>query len=185
MTCVTIGLVEQTARREPILAAAILVYGCGLVSSYVSSAFYHSATGPRRARLRRYDRATIHLAIAGGQTPLALAVLPECLASGYLAAVWGLATLGVCKELADRRRARRCDLALYLLNAWGILLFHEPLAEVLSPAALSCFLSSGALYTVGAGIMCCRLIPRNHEIWHVCVLLGNTAHVLGVVNTLV
>jgi hemolysin III len=181
----TIALIDLAADRGRLLAAVGFgVYGIGIFASYLSSAAYHAARGRKRVLLRRYDRAAIHLAIAAGQTPVALLALPFPLAPAVLGIVWGLALLGVSRELRPRPRSERRSVIFYLLNGWGILLFHGYLTDSISTAGIAWLLSSGVLYSVGAAIMSCRFVPRNHEIWHVLVLAGNACHFLAVFGLL-
>jgi len=185
VTFATIALVDLSMDRGALLAAAAFgACGVGFFLSYLSSAFYHAAKGRRRVLLRRYDRAAIHVAIAGGLTPVVLLSFPEALAPPVLGIVWGLALFGVSRELKPGRRSENRSVASYLLNAWGILVFHGCLTESMSSSGIAWFLSSGALYTGGAVIMSCRFVPRNHEIWHVLVLVGNACHFLAVFSLL-
>jgi len=184
-TVATIALVDLAVNRGHLLAAAGFgTYGIGLFSSYLSSAAYHAARGRKRILLRRYDRAAIHVAIAGGNTPIALLALPFPLAPSVLGIVWGLALLGVWKELRPGPRSERRSVVFFLLSGWGIFLSHGYLADSISTAGFGWLLSSGILYTVGAVIMSCRFVPRNHEIWHVLVLAGNACHFLAVLGLL-
>src|SRR5215469_13743009 len=79
-------------------AAALAIYGCGLIGMLTASAAYNLSPPCRRKELlRRLDRAMIFVMIAG---------------------TWSLAAIGAAGALARPRRFERPLLVLYLVMGW-------------------------------------------------------------------
>jgi hemolysin III len=82
------------------------------------------------------------------------------------------------------------SLSLYLGMGWLVVLAIQPLYQHLSKASLAWMVAGGLAYTVGAVFYGARWPnpwPRvfgHHEIWHVFVLTGSSAHFLAVLALL-
>ena len=72
-------LVKATENAEPQWAVAcISVYLTGMLSSYISSTWYHGTRpGKTKELLRKFDHGAIYLHIAGTYTPFTLLVLRQ------------------------------------------------------------------------------------------------------------
>lgn len=162
-----------------------VVFGVSMALLYAASASYHSFRVGERGLLwlRKLDHAGIFLLIAGTYTPVAYFGLHGVWRSVVLWVVWGIALAGITLKLFTMRLPRWVSTLLYLGMGWLALVFLPQLARNLPSAAIIWLAVGGALYTIGAIVYATkRWNPRPgvfgfHEIWHLFVLGGTTAHV--------
>jgi hemolysin III len=89
-------------------AAALAIYGCGLIGMITASAAYSlSHTCRRKELLRRVDHAVIFVMIAGTYTPFAVYAFRGIEGLILCAVIWSLASIGVAVTLAFPRRFER------------------------------------------------------------------------------
>jgi hemolysin III len=68
----------------------------------------------------------------------------------------------------------------FLLMGWIVIFLIGPIHEQLGAEAIAMLVTGGLFYTIGALIFAngrpnpCPPYFGNHEIWHICVLAGNT-----------
>ncbi|MDI3305802.1 MAG: hemolysin III family protein [Acetobacteraceae bacterium] len=171
--------------RNPLGALAILIYAAGLMAMLGCSALYNLTPSgtPRKAILRRCDRAAIFIMIAGTYTPFAGIAVGGLLGEGLLAGVWVAALAGAAKVLIGQPRRRQgIDVLLYLLLGWCGVVLVRPLSAVLSPDGLALLAAGGVLYTAGTVFyLACRL-PYHYAIWHAFVLGGAACHFFAVLR---
>jgi hemolysin III len=160
-------------------ALGYAVFGACLTASYVASALYHAARGPRRRRLRRYDRAAIFLAIAGFHTANAVAGMPATVLFPTVLAVWCCAVAAMRRELGALSTTQRNSILPYVALGWGGLVIMHQLAGAMEPQGLPWMAAGGGAASCGAVLFRCDAVPRHHEIWHVLVLLGNACVLAG------
>ena len=158
---------------SPAKALGFAVYGICTLVSYLASAAYHSTRGVLRQRLRRCDRATIYFAIAGCYTPVMLIGLPTTIGMAALGSVWAMATVCAIREFRFATGNPPRSIASYVLMGSGLVVGSEHLVTALTQQGVAWLIAACAIYFVGALVLCCRFIPRHHEIWHVFVLAGN------------
>jgi len=156
--------------------AGLLVFCAAMVLLYAASALYHGSSGRRRQVWSRLDHCAIYVLIAGTYTPLALLALHGIQADALLAAIWGLALLGIVKEF----RRQHCEppmVALYVVMGWLGLTVVVPLVRMMSRAGLLWLLLGAILYTVGV-LFYLRgaRTPHAHGVWHLFVLGGTASH---------
>jgi hemolysin III len=157
------------------------IYGATLVALFTASTLYHSVPTPRaRPALRACDLAAIFLLIAGTYTPFALVNLRGAWGWSMLAAIWGLAALGIAlhRVLARQRAAVRA--APYLAMGWLAVVAAEPLLAAVAPGGLALLLAGGLAYTGGVPFYAWRRLPYHHAIWHAFVLAGGACHFFAV-----
>jgi hemolysin III len=163
-----------------------VVFGLTLAACYGGSTLYHAAHGTP-ARLAWYDaldHVGIYLLIAGSVTPVALVVLGGRWRWGILTLAWSLAACGIGMRLNVRDLPLLVTTALYMVMGWAVLACYFELARVLSPRAMRLALLGGLLYTTGALLNVLHWpviwpgVVGPHEVFHVFVLAGTTAHVL-------
>ncbi|ADV66929.1 PAQR family membrane homeostasis protein TrhA [Deinococcus maricopensis] len=167
-----------------------VVFGLSFIALYASSATYHSLRVSERALLwlRKLDHSAIFLLIAGSYTPIAYFGLHGDWRWRVLWLVWGIALAGITLKLVTMRLPRWVSTALYLGMGWIALAFVPQLARNLPVGAMVWLGIGGLLYTVGAVIYGTkRWNPRPgvfgfHEIWHLFVLGGSTAHFVMMLN---
>jgi hemolysin III len=165
-----------------------LIFGTTLAACYGGSTLYHGAWGsPARLHwLATLDHIGIYLLIAGSITPVALVVLEGRWRRGTLALAWVLAGMGIGLRLTLTDLPLPLTTALYLGMGWGILACYFELARALTPRAMNLPLLGGILYSTGALLNVLHWpvlwsgVVGSHEVFHLFVLGGSTAHFLFV-----
>ncbi len=157
---------------------SVVVYGSTLLFLYLSSTLYHTIQKPKLKQVfRKLDHAAIYLFIAGCYTPLMLIKLRETWGWTILGIVWGLALVGVgIKLFCQGKFAERFSLGLYLLMGWLVVLFANPVIEVLPLNALFLLGLGGIAYMMGVIFYVKDKVFLFHSVWHVFVLLGTLFH---------
>lgn len=131
--------------------AAVAIYGSSLVAMYVTSAMYHSVPWGLRwkARLQVLDHTFIYALVAGTFTPLLVTGASSFWMAIGLGGIWGLALLGLVKEMVSVASRRT------------VLWFQFILGFLVAPAALAMLwgldgnvatltLAGGAAYIIGS-----------------------------------
>ena len=175
------------AGAHPLRALAILVYAAGLVAMLGCSALYNltAADTPRKALLRRLDRAAIFAMIAGTYTPFAGIALGGAAGGVLLAGVWAAAVAGAAQALLGRRQGghrERTAVLLYLLLGWCGVVLIVPLAAALSTGALVLLAAGGVLYSLGTAFHLATWLPYHNAAWHAFVLGAAACHFLAVLR---
>jgi hemolysin III len=171
-------------------AAAVAVYGAGLVALFGVSALYHRWPGPERFKplLRRVDHSTIFLFIAASYTPMALIVLQGTLAWVILGLAWLGAGAGIALSLGWIDAPRRLTAGSYLALGWLAVLALPQLLAHLQLAPILLVAGGGVLYSLGAVVYALRRPdpwPRTfgfHEVFHALVILAATAYYVALVG---
>ena len=157
------------------------IYGATQIVMYTASTLYHSIPLPRaKAVLRFLDHASIFLLIAGTYTPFALVNLRGPWGWSLLAAIWGLAIVGIALQARLIRHSRLVTALPYVAMGWLVVIAIKPLVESVAPGGLVLLLSGGLAYTVGAIFYVWRRLPFHHAIWHAFVLTGSILHFFAI-----
>jgi hemolysin III len=167
---------------------SVLVYGLGLIGMFSASAAYHLAkVKPAILQvLRKIDHASIFLLIAGTYTPFCLIALTGFWRWGLLAIIWTIALVGIAVKIFYIKAPRWLNVVVYVVMGWLGLLAVPQMIASLPPGALVWLITGGVLYTLGAIIYATRIFDFKpgtfgfHEVWHIFVLLGATAHYISV-----
>jgi hemolysin III len=167
---------------------SVLVYGLGLIGMFSASAAYHLAkVKPAILQvLRKIDHASIFLLIAGTYTPFCLIALTGFWRWGLLAIIWTIALVGIAVKIFYIKAPRWLNVVVYVVMGWLGLLAVPQMIALLPPGALVWLITGGVLYTLGAIIYATRIFDFKpgtfgfHEVWHIFVLLGATAHYISV-----
>jgi hemolysin III len=176
----------RRSNGNPLKRLGFLIFGLGMMACYAGSTLFHAVHGTpaRIAWFCTLDHVGIYLLIAGTITPVALVVLEGRWRWGILALAWLLAACGIGLCLAGPRVSLPVATALYLAMGWGILTCYFELARVLPPRALDPAVLGGLLYTIGAVLNVLHWptlwpgVIGPHEVFHLFVLAGTTAHFL-------
>jgi hemolysin III len=159
------------------------VFGATLVLLYVASTLFHSAQGAAKLRFAKFDYCAIYLLIAGTYTPFALVTLRGGWGFALLAAVWGLALLGIGRILKSAPGRDKPSPAVYAAMGWAGMITLIPLTERMQHQGLFWLLFGGLLYSAGVYFYANdHRIRHGHGIWHLFVLGGSTSHYVAVMG---
>jgi hemolysin III len=161
------------------------VYALSLVTLFGVSALYHVpmwAPGPR-AFLRRADHAAIFVLIAGTYTPVCLLAFDG---GALLAAVWGVAALGIALELLWPAKPRWVLAALCVAMGWALATKWGEVSAGLGGENMALVLAGGVAYTLGAVAYAAKRpdpFPRvfgYHEVFHALTIVAAVLHFIVV-----
>ena len=180
-------LAEQVdAAHHPIRHLGVNVFIASMVLMYLVSAVYHALpVGAAKCWLRKCDHAVIFVFIAGSYTPFALGQIQRGEGWSLLAAVWGIAVIGVALKLSNRLRHPLWSTALYLAFGWMVAVVAQPMLAGLPPLGLQLLVAGGVAYSLGSLFyLLDRRMPYSHFVWHLFVITGSTCHFLAVQQVL-
>ncbi|MBT9152994.1 MAG: hypothetical protein DDT35_01221 [Firmicutes bacterium] len=160
------------------------VFGVSLILLYTASSLYHlfPADDKLRLWLRRVDHMMVFVLIAGTYTPFCLIALRGTWGWTLLIAVWSLSFIGIVMKVIWLLAPRWLYTGFYLLLGWLVVIAIGPLWRSVPLAALVWLGVGGLFYTVGAvfyGTKWPKLVPHVfgfHELWHLFVMAGSSAH---------
>ncbi len=173
-----VWLVIVAPEGRPTIAAA--VYALSLVTLFGISALYHVpmwAPAPR-AFLRRADHAAIFVLIAGTYTPVCLLAFDG---AALLAAVWGVAALGIALELLWPAKPRWVLAALCVAMGWALATQWDAVSAGVGED-MNLIAAGGVAYTLGAVAYAMKRpdpFPRvfgYHEIFHALTIVAAILH---------
>ena len=174
-------VVFASMQGNPWKIVSFSVYGLSLLLVYLSSTFYHSLSGNKKAVFRRLDHAAIYLLIAGTYTPFALVSLQGPWGWSVFGIVWGLAVLGIFLETLPHKGHRILPIIIYVVMGWIGLVAIKPLLASLSLNGLMWLLAGGCFYTLGIVFYALDSKFRHfHAIWHLFVLAGSISHYVAI-----
>ena len=160
---------------------AFLIYGIGLITMYLASTLYHSATDPaKRKRLKVFDHIAIYLTIAGSYTPITLLIIPPVWGIPVLVAVWVIAATGIVLKFFFTGRFSKLSTLMYVLMGWVIVIAFKPLVNSMETVGLMWLIAGGLAYTIGAILYQIKGLKFNHAIFHLYVLAGSACHYIVV-----
>lgn len=168
----------------------VCIYLAGMLSSYISSTWYHAATpGKTKEILRKFDHGSIYVHIAGTYTPFTLLVLRH---SGYwgwgiFSFVWLAALTGYILSFKKLKEHSNLETCCYVGMGISILVAIKPLLDALATIqATSSFwwlMTGGAAYIIGAWFYSLRK-PYMHFVFHLFVLMGSIGHIIAIAGIL-
>ena len=180
-------LAEQVqADQHPMRHLGVTVFVASMVLMYLVSAVYHALpVGQAKRWLRKCDHAVIFIFIAGSYTPFALGQVQRGEGWDMLAAVWGIAVVGVALKLTDRLRHKLLSTALYLAFGWLVAAVAQPMMASLPTNGLQLLVAGGVAYSLGCVFFLLdHRMPYSHLVWHLFVITGSTCHFLAVQHVL-
>lgn len=166
---------------DPWEIVSVSIYGVTLVLLYAFSTLYHSLRGRTKDILRKLDHISIYLLIAGTYTPFCLVTLRGSWGWSLFGVVWGLAVLGILRELRPTNGARILPVVIYVVMGWVVIVALTPLLRALGPVGFAWLAGGGVFYT--AGIVFYALDGRMrhaHGVWHLFVLAGSATHYVAI-----
>jgi len=189
-TLITLGVLLYLAGHFKVSPWPFLIFGVCTLALYVSSATYHSFKGSPRtlAGLRKMDHSAIFLMIAGSFTPLLLLATSGTLRAVLLIVVWTLALSGIGLKMWTMKMPRWISTLIYLGMGWMAVFIVPSLWSAHRWDVLFWLVLGGVIYTVGGIIYGTKRINPVpgvfgfHEIWHLFVLGGSSAHFIMVLH---
>jgi len=192
-----IGMMMAVVAAMPLLAkagmtgnmtavAAMMIFAMSMVCLYGASTLYHSVnvTGKVLKVFKKIDHMMIFVLIAGSYTPVCMLILEHELGYPLLAAVWGIALVGIVIKFFWVTCPKWFSSVLYIAMGWVCIFVVRELLESLPIAAFLWLLAGGLLYTAGGVIYALKCPIFNnkhkwfgsHEIFHVFVMAGSICH---------
>ena len=180
-------LVKATENAEPQWAVAcISVYLTGMLSSYISSTWYHGTRpGKTKELLRKFDHGAIYLHIAGTYTPFTLLVLRQAGGWGWgiFAFVWLSAIAGFILSFKKLKEHSNLETCCYVAMGASILVTMKPLMDHLAllnaTPAFWWLIGGGVSYITGAVFYSLRK-PYMHATFHLFCLGGSIGHIIAI-----
>jgi len=159
------------------------IYGTSLFLSFLFSCLLHFFLLFNKY-LRVFgilDHNAIYLLIAGTYTPFCLTIFSGATGWILFGVIWSLAVFFITiKSIFFTKISVLMSNISFLLMGWIIVFLIGPIYNQLGTGAMSLLIAGGLSYTIGALIFANgkpNPFPPyfgNHEIWHLCVLAGNT-----------
>ena len=185
--CAAVPLLVRAAVHSGVKSlTAMTVFMISMVLLYAASTIYHSVNCSGRILriFRKMDHMMIFVLIAGTYTPVCLLTLPMPSGLMLLAAVWGIALVGIFIKGFWITCPKWFSSVLYIAMGWSCLSVLGQLFSLLPLHAFLWLLAGGLIYTAGGIIYALRLPLFDarhpmfglHEIFHLFVMAGSLCH---------
>ena len=185
--CAAVPLLVRAAVHSGVKSlTAMTVFMISMVLLYAASTIYHSVNCSGRVLriFRKMDHMMIFILIAGTYTPVCLLTLPKPSGLMLLAAVWGIALVGIFIKGFWITCPKWFSSVLYIAMGWSCLSVLGQLFSLLPLHAFLWLLAGGLIYTAGGIIYALRLplfgardsMFGLHEIFHLFVMAGSLCH---------
>lgn len=185
--CAAVPLLVRAAVHSGVKSlTAMTVFMISMVLLYAASTIYHSVNCSGRILriFRKMDHMMIFVLIAGTYTPVCLLTLPKSSGLMLLAAVWGIALVGIFIKGFWITCPKWFSSVLYIAMGWSCLSVLGQLFSLLPLHAFLWLLAGGLIYTAGGIIYALRLPLFDarhpmfglHEIFHLFVMAGSLCH---------
>ena len=185
--CAAVPLLVRAAVHSGVKSlTAMTVFMISMVLLYAASTIYHSVNCSGRILriFRKMDHMMIFVLIAGTYTPVCLLTLPKPSGLMLLAAVWGIALVGIFIKGFWITCPKWFSTVLYIAMGWSCLSVLGQLFSLLPLHAFLWLLAGGLIYTAGGIIYALRLPLFDarhpmfglHEIFHLFVMAGSLCH---------
>jgi hemolysin III len=178
----------QSVHHSPLSRASVAVFGVCLVGLYATSALRHLPRWDPRARtiLSRCDGAMIQLFIAGTFTPIGFHTLEGGWRLWSLVGAWTVAITGAAIAASPLCAPRWLGTLGYIAVGWLSVVPFTKIISALPWEASGLIVLGGVLYTLGGIVYAARRpdpFPTwfgYHEVFHLFVIAGSTAHYLAI-----
>ena len=185
--CAAVPLLVRAAVHSGVKSlTAMTVFMISMVLLYAASTIYHSVncSGLILRIFRKMDHMMIFILIAGTYTPVCQLTLPKPSGLMLLAAVWGIALVGIFIKGFWITCPKWFSSVLYIAMGWSCLSVLGQLFSLLPLHAFLWLLAGGLIYTAGGIIYALRLPLFDarhpmfglHEIFHLFVMAGSLCH---------
>ena len=176
-------LLYRSTNNSAWLAAGVVLYMCGMLSSYSASTIYHAwkQNTVVRSWLRKFDHASIYLHIAGSYAPLTLGALRQVDAWGWGLFVWiqCAAVVGVIFSFVKLNGHSHFETVCFIIMGCSILVGIKVLWDNVPHSCVYWILAEGVMFIVGALFYSMHKYKFMHTVFHVFVLLGTVCHLMA------
>ena len=166
--------------------SSMLVFCVSLILLYLASTLYHGVISTDRIerRLKKFDHMMVYALIAGTYTPVCTLVLGGKPGYTMLAAVWGIALVGMIINAIWIYCPKWLNSLVYIAMGWVVVFAFRSVVAALNPTGFGWLLAGGIIYTVGGIIYALKLPLFNdrhqnfgtHEIFHIFCIAGSMCH---------
>lgn len=178
-----VAVVLASIHADAWMITACSLYGSSLIILHLSSTLYHAARNLKwKKAFLAADHSSIYLLIAGTYTPFCLGPLRGPVGWTLFGIIWGLAVIGIFREIFRPRRGTWVSTAIYLVMGWLVVAFLFPLVKAITVPTLVLLLTGGVLYSVGVIFYCWHGLKYHHALWHLFVVAGATSQFLAVLT---
>lgn len=180
-----VAVVLASIHSDAWMITACSLYGASLILLHLSSTLYHSVRNLRWKKVfLAADHSSIYLLIAGTYTPFCLGPLRGPVGWTLFGLIWGLAAVGILREIFRPRRGTWVSTAIYLLMGWLVVIFLYPLIKAISTFSLVLLLAGGVLYSIGVVFYRWHSLRFHHAVWHLFVVAAAACQFFAVLSIL-
>lgn len=184
--CAALPLYSRASAHSAYYLIAGIVFITSMLMLYTASTVYHSFDISAKINkvLKKIDHMMIFVFIAGTYTPICIITLRGPIGYAMLAAVWGIAAVGMVIKFFWITCPKWFSSILYIAMGWVCVFAFRPLYHQLPAGGFYWLLAGGILYTIGGILYAMKLKVFNercknfgsHEIFHLFVLGGSICH---------
>lgn len=171
------------ASGDPYFALSLFAYASSLAVLLGCSALcsLSSTDAPRKAFLRRLNRAAGFVIVAGAFAPFSDVMLAGGIGVGPLVVVWTVAAAGAAHALLARpeQHAGAAIAPHLLVGCCGVLLISH--ARFIPTEGLILLGTGGLLYGIGVAVHLAGRLAYHNVVWRMCVLAALVCHFMAVV----
>jgi hemolysin III len=164
-----------------------IIYGITMVLLYCLSSIYHGLRDSIAKRVFQVlDHCAIYILIAGTYTPIALCCIREVnpkIGWGLFIFEWSMAVIAIIFNAIDLKQYEVFSMICNLVMGWGVVVVLPLAMKALTLGGFIYILVGGILYTIGAVLYGLGIKKRSymHCIFHIFVLLGTIAQLIGII----
>lgn len=191
---ITIGVIagyfllrKASQSPDPFALGCVIVYLLGMLSSYITSTWYHgSRPGKTKEVLRKLDHAAIYIHIAASYTPFTLLTMRDSGMWGWgiFSFIWLSAIIGLILCFTNLKEHSNLETASFIGMGCAVLIAIKPLLDGLSAMnAMPAFwwmIGGGASYIIGALFYSRPKVKYMHCTFHVFCLGGSICHIIAI-----
>jgi len=166
-------LASVTTGLPDFQSVAVWIYAIGLVMMFGTSAVYNLwPISSTKLLLRRFDQAAVYLFTAATYTPFIAQAEQTTFTEALLAAVWGIAGVGVILKVGFPGRLERFGVLLCLALGWSALFAYDVIFSPLPVRTVGLVFAGGMLYSTGLIFHLWDRLRFQNAIWHAFVFSG-------------
>jgi hemolysin III len=184
----TVGLtllIMETARPlRPWHFATFMVFGLSMIALYTASTMFHWLPLSKEwiLKLRKLDHIMIFIFMAATYTPFCLIPFRGVFGWSIFISIWIIAGLGAVFKLYWINVSKKLCISIYLFAGFFSLTATGHIVNLLQPWAIFWLAAGGLSYMIGVSFYALEKSVEKtpffgyHELFHIFVMLGSTAH---------